>query len=253
MVAQAFGYTLGWNITTDRFLSVAMLPPMTESSHPSGQARPSRKDRLIQLIAILRNGALHRAEDLATATGVTPRTLYRDMETLIKNGVPVKGERGVGYQMTQAVTLPPLNMSMQELEVLHLGVAVMTEASDPDLRKAARKLAQTLDEALPENGVGASTSWGLSVHPFADTSSGVVHMPAVRTALRQHKKLSIRYQQADGTELNTVIRPISLDYWGRIWTCQAWCETSQSSKEFRIDKILQLTEISSDFMIEAID
>ena len=117
-----------------------------------------RKDRLIALIGALRDGKTHRAEDLARRLGVTQRTIYRDMETLVASGVPVEGTRGVGYRMTDPVTLPPLNMTMAELEALHLGIAVLTEAADPGLQQAARSLAKKIDAALPEDRIAPSIS-----------------------------------------------------------------------------------------------
>ena len=58
-----------------------------------------RTDRLFELIQILRDGRLHRGQDMAEKLGVSLRTLYRDMDTLIASGIPVEGERGLGYMM----------------------------------------------------------------------------------------------------------------------------------------------------------
>ena len=113
---------------------------------PKSQSRP---DRLFTLISILRDGRLHRASDLAAQLGVSLRSIYRDMDTLASSGVPVSGERGLGYQMTAPVTLPPLNLSKVELEALHLGMAVVSEAEDAELRDAARSLSAKIDAVLP--------------------------------------------------------------------------------------------------------
>ena len=56
-----------------------------------------RTDRLFELIQILRDGRLHRGKDLADRLGVSVRTLYRDMDTIVASGIPVEGERGLGY------------------------------------------------------------------------------------------------------------------------------------------------------------
>lgn len=42
-----------------------------------------RADRLVEMIRILRDGRLHRAEDLASRLGTSLRTIYRDMDRLI--------------------------------------------------------------------------------------------------------------------------------------------------------------------------
>ena len=92
-----------------------------------------RTDRLFDLLQILRDGKLHTAQEMAETLGVSVRTIYRDMETLQMSGVPVEGERGVGYMATGALTLPPLSLTAAELEALNLGIAIVAEAGDPDL------------------------------------------------------------------------------------------------------------------------
>jgi predicted DNA-binding transcriptional regulator YafY len=207
----------------------------------------NRKTRLIEIIGILRDGAIHRAEDLSRILGVTQRTIYRDMETLVASGVPVAGERGFGYKMTAPVTLPPINLSFAELEALHLGIAVMTEAADPALQEAARSLAHKIDEALPEDRIAPSTAWGLAVFPFADTAAGIRNIPAIRNAIRARRKLRIRYFDNSGEESEHLIRPLKLDYWGRVWTCAAWCERRKGFRTFRVDQISSLSELSVRF------
>ena len=209
-----------------------------------------RKDRLIALIGALRDGKTHRAEDLARRLGVTQRTIYRDMETLVASGVPVEGTRGIGYRMTDPVTLPPLNMTMAELEALHLGIAVMTEAADPGLQQAARSLAKKIDAALPEDRIAPSAAWGLAIFPFADTAAGIRNIPDIRTAIRSRHKLRISYFDNTGREEDHVIRPLKLEYWGRVWTCTAWDEGRKGFSTFRVDQIATLTALSARFEAE---
>ncbi len=197
------------------------------------------------MISTLRDGATHRAEDMARDLGVTPRTIYRDIETLQVSGVPVAGARGVGYRMTVPVTLPPLNLTLNELEALHLGIAVMTEAADPTLQKAARSLAAKVDAAMPEDRLGPSAAWGLAVFPFADAAAGIRNIPAIRNAIRTRHKLRISYFGNSGQEDEHLIRPLKLDYWGRIWTCTAWSEGRKELRTFRVDQIISLSELSA--------
>lgn len=200
-----------------------------------------RADRLMNLIRLLRDGELHRAADLARATDVSLRTVYRDMETLAKSGVPIEGERGTGYRVTAAITLPPLNLSMAELEALHVGLAAMRQANDPDLAAAASSLATKLDGVLPE--VNAPTA--LAVYPFADAARGFQHLPKIRGAIRARQKLELSTGGRDRT-----VRPLQLDYWGRLWTCVVWCDTSRKFDELRIDQITTLRVLPSLFVQE---
>ncbi|WP_281983103.1 helix-turn-helix transcriptional regulator [Thalassorhabdomicrobium marinisediminis] len=200
-----------------------------------------RADRLMRLIRHLRDGNLHRAADLARAMEVSLRTIYRDMETLAASGVPIEGERGTGYRVTAAITLPPLNLTMAELEALHVGLAAMRQAQDADLAAAAASLAGKLDGVLPE--VNAPSS--LAVYPFADAARGFQHLPKIRNAIRARQKLMLNLGPRDRT-----VRPLQLDYWGRLWTCIVWCDTTRKFDELRIDQIVTLRVMPSLFVEE---
>lgn len=209
-----------------------------------------RTDRLSDLIQILRDGELHLARDLATALGVSQRTIYRDMDTLIASGLPVEGTRGAGYRLTAPVTLPPLNLTLAELEALHLGLAIVREAADPDLQEAAQSLSGKIDAALPEDRATPPNGWGFATYPFADAAYGFAHVPPLRAAIRARQKLRIGYRDTEGPPSSRVIRPLKLDYWGRIWTITTWCEHSDGFKVFRVDRITDLEVLPELFVDE---
>lgn len=209
-----------------------------------------RTDRLFELIQILRDGKLHRAADMAARLEVSVRTIYRDMDTLVASGIPVEGERGVGYMMTAPVTLPPLNLTMSELEALHLGMAVVAEAADDDLRKAARSLSAKIDAVLPEDRAAPREGWGFAVYPFADAAAGFAHMPAIRGAIRSRQKLRLTYRSLGDEQTRRTVRPLQLEYWGRVWTLTAWCELREGFRVFRVDRIARVEILPELFVDE---
>ncbi|CUH41751.1 helix-turn-helix transcriptional regulator [Ruegeria atlantica] len=208
-----------------------------------------RSDRLFDIIQILRDGKLHRAQDIADRLEVSVRTIYRDMDTLVASGVPVEGERGVGYMVREQITLPPLNLTPAELEALNLGMAIVAEAADPDLKAAATSLADKIDAVLPTQVVAEADSWKFAVYPFADAARGLAHMAPIRAAIKSRQKLRLSYRRIDGVLTDRVIRPLHMEYWGRVWTLTAWCELRQGFRVFRIDlieAILPLPEVFAD-------
>ncbi len=196
-----------------------------------------RTDRLFEIVQILRDGRLHRAEDIAARLEVSVRTIYRDMDTLRASGVPVEGERGVGYMTTGAVTLPPLNLSAAELEALNLGMAIVAEAADEGLRAAAVSLAAKVDAVLPERTVAEAEAWKFAVYPFADAARGLGHMATLRSAIKARQKLHLAYRRIDGVLTERVIRPLHMEYWGRVWTLTGWCENRSDFRVFRVDLV----------------
>lgn len=205
-----------------------------------------RADRLMQLVQILRDGSLHRAADLAAATNVSLRSIYRDMETLAASGVPIEGERGIGYRVTAAITLPPLNLTMTEMEALHIGLGAVGQSGDAELSAAARTLSDKIDAVMPEDRSRAPKGIGFAIYPFADAARGFQHLPRLRQAVRARQKLAITLQGKSRT-----VRPLQLDYWGRLWTCVVWCETSSAFDEIRVDQISALRILPSLFVDEA--
>ena len=173
------------------------------------------------------------------------RTLYRDMDTLVASGIPVEGERGLGYMMTAPITLPPLNLTLSELEALHLGLSVVEKAADEDMRRAAETLSRKIDAVLPEDRTAPANGWGFAVYPFAEAARGFVHMAPLRAAIRTRRKVDITYLSLDGQTSTRRVRPLQMEYWGRVWTLTGWCELRQAFRVFRVDRI-QTLDIADD-------
>jgi predicted DNA-binding transcriptional regulator YafY len=209
---------------------------------------PSRNDRLLDLVRLLSDGRLHRAEDLARRLGVSQRTIYRDMDTLIASGVPIAGERGLGYTATAELTLPPLNLSLAELEALHIGLAVVGDAGDEEQKEAARSLSDKIDAVLPEDRSSRGASFGFATRAFAEASRGFRHMPAFRAAIRARQKL--RFLIPDDAWPRRIVRPLRLDYWGRVWTVTCWDETAGGFALHRVDLIEELQVLPQLFVEE---
>jgi predicted DNA-binding transcriptional regulator YafY len=197
----------------------------------------SRKDRLFEIMQLLRTGDVLRACDLARTLEVSVRTIYRDMDTLAESGVPIEGTQGTGYHMTSAIALPPITLSPEELEALHLGITVLTQAADPALKAAAESLAAKIDASLPTRSMADADAWKFNVHPFADTARGVSHMPVVRAAIKAKQKLRLTYHSRDDRVRSRVVRPLLMEHFGRVWTLTAWCELRTAFRAFRLDLI----------------
>lgn len=205
-----------------------------------------RNARLYELTRLMRDGGTHRAQALAARLGVSERTIYRDMDRLKAGGVPVEGAPGQGYHLTAALTLPPVNLTVEELEALHLGLAVVSEVADDDLRKAALSLAERVDQLLPEAGRVPEGGWQFDVFPFAEGSTAFHLVPALRSAVRARKKVQLVLEEDTPAR---VIWPLTLDFWGRLWTCVAWDESADGFTEFRVDGARRMTVLPDSFPV----
>jgi predicted DNA-binding transcriptional regulator YafY len=195
-----------------------------------------RTDRLFELIQILRDGRLHTARAMAERLEVSTRTLWRDMTTLAASGLPVEGERGVGYILREPITLPPLTLTPDEVQALTLGLALVTRGADPSLTRAAESLQGKIAAVLPArllDGIGQDT-W---VFPGDEALAAARHLPTLRRAIRLRERVVIDYVDRSGIPTERPVRPLLLEFWGRVWTLATWCETREGFRSFRVDRI----------------
>lgn len=206
-----------------------------------------RADRLYALMERLRDGRLHTAEAMAQDLGVSVRTIYRDMEVLAASGVPVEGARGHGYTAQAAITLPPLNLTEGELAALHMALAALGASDLAEEAADARRLAAKIEAVLPEDAGPRPAPFAFATDSYAEAARGFALMPRVRAAIRARQKLRIRQRDAETPQ---VIRPLHIDYWGRIWTCLAWSETAGDFTRLRIDRLQEATPLPGLFVDE---
>ncbi|NEX44666.1 helix-turn-helix transcriptional regulator [Pseudotabrizicola algicola] len=204
-----------------------------------------RTDRLFDLIQILRDGRLHRAGEMAERLGVSVRTIWRDMAALMASGLPVEGERGVGYILRAPITLPPMILTGAELDALRAGVRMVAEGPDPALARAARVLATKIASVTPAPPEADSDD--LFVFTGKETNRAAAHVPLLRRAIRSRQRLTITYIDPEGRESHRDIRPLALDLTGRVWTLGAWCEHRSGFRSFRVDRIMAIGETDETF------
>lgn len=113
-----------------------------------------RDARLYDIVQSLRDGRLHTAAELAESLGVSTRTIWRDMEMLAATGLPVTGERGLGYILRSPLMLPPTMLTPEELEALVEGLRHVGQDGNPRA-KAARSLLYKVATLLPQSGIEA--------------------------------------------------------------------------------------------------
>ena len=111
-----------------------------------------RDARLYDIVQHLRDGRLHTAAELAARLGVSTRTSWRDMEMLAASGMPVTGERGLGYMLRSPLVLPPTMLTPDELDALVEGLRHVGQEGNPKA-KAARSLLYKVATLLPQSGI----------------------------------------------------------------------------------------------------
>jgi len=101
----------------------------------------ARSDRLFRLLQAMRQmRAPITAARLAKETGVSLRSLYRDIDSLRAAGARIEGERGYGYRLVEDTALPPQMLNRDEVEALALGLAEVRAMGDQTMARAAESV-----------------------------------------------------------------------------------------------------------------
>jgi predicted DNA-binding transcriptional regulator YafY len=151
---------------------------------------------------------------LSAELGVSLRTLYRDIAALQAQGAPVEGERGLGYLLRPGFTLPPLMFSGEEIEALVLGSRWVASRGDDKLARSARDALVKIRAVVPpalRDELDASTL--LIGPPPAHAAAGDDNrLGLIRRAIRAGRKLTLAYQDGNGTPSTRTLWPFALGY-----------------------------------------
>lgn len=208
----------------------------------------ARSDRLLRLLHAMRTlPAPLTAARLAHETGVSPRSLYRDIDALRAAGARIEGERGYGYRLTEDPALPPQLLDEAEIEALALGLAEVQAMGDPALAAAARSVLGKVAASLPstrERQLVHAVSQVFRPRPrYADAG----HISALRAACWREEAALVRYRDADGSMTERTILPLALVYNERVVTVLAWCRLREDFRMFRNDRLEQVTTGGASF------
>jgi predicted DNA-binding transcriptional regulator YafY len=200
-----------------------------------------RADRLFRLVQVLRARRFATARSLADALEVSERTVYRDVRDLSLSGVPIEGEAGVGYALRRDFDLPPLMFDFEEIEALTAGARMVQAWSSPTLARAAQAALDKIAVALPADKRIAMDRTRLYAPSFhVNPQLGKV-LDVIREAVVAGRRLAFEYRDGDGTASERSVRPLGLYFWGERWTVAAWCEMREDFRNFRLDRMAQVS------------
>ena len=212
-------------------------PELKRGLEDSNLMTVARSERLLALLQTLRryrqpvSGA-----KLAAETGVSLRTLYRDIASLQAQGAFIEGEAGVGYVLRPGFMLPPMMFTEEEVEALVLGSRWVANTADTRLAAGAvdalAKIAAVLPPELKEE---LDTSPLLVGTPRRQAEKA--DLTLLRKAIRAEHILELAYEDEKGVLTHRAVWPFALGFFDSVRVMMAWCELRQGFRHFRTDRI----------------
>ncbi len=207
-----------------------------------------RADRLFRLLSALR--LLPQpvtAVRLAEETGVSQRTLYRDIEALRAGGALIDGAAGVGYTLTEDPALPPQMFTRLEVEALVLGLAEVVQAGDAMLAKAAREAQAKIIATLPDRVQRQAIHAVSSSYRYQPRIPAPPHLQALREAAWEERAVDIAYRDMQGRITERRIWPLGTVFLDREIMCLAFCCLRQDFRRFKITHMTRIVPSDESF------
>ena len=202
-------------------------------------ARPDRLFRLLHALRTLPKPVT--AAQLAEATGVSERTLYRDIAGLRAAGALIDGAAGVGYSLTEDPALPPQMFDRLEVEALVLGLAEVRMVGDPALARAAESAQAKIIATLPERVQRHAVHAVQQTYRFEPRHPAPPHLGLVREACWEERALDIVYRDKAGVVTQRRIWPLSVVFLDRALMLLAWCCLRQGFRRFHLEAMSEVT------------
>lgn len=207
-----------------------------------------RADRLIKITHFLRQRRQAvTAKQVAESFEICTRTVYRDIQCLMDAGVPIRGEAGVGYTIDKHYFLPPIAFDADEIEAIGLGISMVRQWTDERFADKADSALEKIEAVLPASLQGdltQITTYAVATQPPVPWT---VSFSDLREYIRKRRKIDIVYCDENKQETTRVLRPLALFFFNPVWLLAGWCEKRQNFRNFRLDRIQQLSKTDVTF------
>lgn len=209
-----------------------------------------RASRLLSLLLLLQTRGRMTAQQLATELEVTPRTIYRDVESLSTAGVPVYADRGPtgGYQLVAGYRAGLTGLTSDEADALSL--AGMPSAAGElglgtVLAGAQLKVLAALPRELRDRAGRIRERFHLDMPTWFRDAETPPHLATLADAVWDTHCVQVRYRRWDRSEVTRRIEPLGVVLKAGVW--YAVVRSSGQLRTYRVSRVLAATRLPDRF------
>lgn len=206
------------------------------------QTSPMRASRLLSLLLLLQTRGRMTARELAEESGVSVRTVYRDIDALSAAGVPVYSEPGPagGYQLVDGYRTRLTGLTPAEAGALffagmpgpaaELGLGALLAAAELKIMAALPPGLRASAALVRERFLLDAPGW------FRD-GDRPRHLAEIADAVWEQRPLRLAYRSSDGARWRD-IDPLGLVLKGGVWYLVA--RSGDDLRTYRVSRIENL-------------
>lgn len=202
-----------------------------------------RLSRLTAIIIQLQSKKLITARYLAEKHNVSIRTIYRDISTLEKSGVPIITEEGKGYSLVEGYQLPPVRFTEDEANALITAEQLVLKNKDKSFSDNYSNAIVKIKAVLKYSQKGKADLLGDRIY-FGENRNeekSSNYLMKIQSAITNFQLLKIEYLSLENKLTERQIEPFALYSSKGNWLLIAFCKLRSEFRAFRIDLIQKLT------------
>lgn len=208
-----------------------------------------RLSRLIAILIQLQAKKFVTAKDIAEKHMVSIRTVYRDIRTLEKSGIPIVTEEGIGYSIMEGYRLPPVMFTQSEANALITAEQIIKKNKDRSLSDQLESAVTKIKSILKYNQRDKADFLTSRIHVRNNwenekTSNYLIQL---QSALSNYQTIKIDYRSLENIQSQRKIEPFALYTTQGNWILIAFCKLRDDFRSFRLDCIQNIEVLDNQF------
>lgn len=208
-----------------------------------------RLSRLTAILTQLQTKRLLTATELADKFLVSIRTVYRDIRTLEQAGVPIAGEAGKGYSLADGYRIPPVMFTQQEINALLTAQQYFRNNADKSAYNDLTNVVAKIKAIIRYSEKEKAEKLEQRMHIFrGEQTHETSLLSGIQLAITNCWALKIKYHAIySNTVTDRFVEPLGVYLTKENWIMVAFCRLRNELREFRIDRILNLSTTTDTF------
>jgi predicted DNA-binding transcriptional regulator YafY len=208
-----------------------------------------RLTRLTAIITQLQSKRIVTAKEIAEKHNVSIRTIYRDIRTLEKSGIPIDIEEGKGYSIMDGYRIPPVMFTQEEANALITAEQLIRKNKDQSLTEhyesAIIKIKSVLKYTQKEKTEFLTDRLQVrNNHKNEKTSNYLIKL---QSTISNYQIVKIDYLSLENNKSKREIEPFALYTTQENWVLIAFCRLKNNFRAFRLDCIEKLEILEQHF------
>lgn len=208
-----------------------------------------RLSRLTAIITQLQSKKLVTASYLAEKHNVSIRTIYRDIRTLEKSGIPIVTEEGRGYSIMEGYHLPPVLFTEDEANALITVEQLVNKNKDQSFSENVSSAIEKIKAILRYSQKGNADLLADRIYFGGnnDEEKTSNNLMQIQSAITHFQILKIKYHSSENKRTTRNIEPFAIYSINGNFLLIAFCRLRKDFRAFRIDFIEALVTQNETF------